>query len=161
MTTIKLSASPLPRKPAPFEDWRVYRPDYLSVYNLVLDAERHANEQVEANPSSREAKDNLMFARVAGYLLTELFNRRTILSEGPCASLAKQLKSPSREGGTVHDVVFGVGQWHRDFLLRLCTFDFIPTSFGISVSLQFGHPPRSTQHPPCILRVPPSTRWRI
>ena len=135
MTTIELSASPLPRKPAPSEEWRVHRPDYLSVYNLVLDAERHANEQVEANLSGREAKDNLMFARVAGYLLLELFSRCAILSEGPCASLAKQLKSPSREGGTAHDVVFGVGKWHRDYLLRLCAFDFFSTSFGISVSL--------------------------
>ena len=50
----------------------MYRPDYLSVYNFVLDAERHANEQVEANPSSREAKDNLMFARGAGYLSSRI-----------------------------------------------------------------------------------------
>jgi len=161
MTTIELSVNSLPRKPAPSEEWRMHRPDYLSVYNLVLDAERHANEQVEANPSSREAKDNLMFARVAGYLLTELFNRRAILSEGPCASLAKRLKSPSPVGDTAHGVAFGIGKWYRDYLLRLCVFGSFPTSFGISVSLQFGHPPRSTQHPPCILRVPPSTRWRI
>jgi len=135
MTTIEPSASPLPRKPAQLEDWEMYMPDCPSVYNLVLEAERHANEQIEANPSSREAKDNLMFARVAGYLLPELFNRRAILSEGPCASLAKQLKSPSREGGTAHDVVFGVGKWHRDYLLRLCALDFFLASFGISVSL--------------------------
>jgi hypothetical protein len=42
------------------------------VYRLVLGAESHANEQVEANPS-RETADNLVFARVVGYLLLELY----------------------------------------------------------------------------------------
>ena len=97
-------------------------------------------------------------ARVARYLLVELFNRRAILSDGPCASLVKQLEP---ESGDNSGLVFDIGEWHREYLLRLCTFDFFPMSFGISVSLQFGHPPSSTQHPPHTLRPPPSTLWRI
>ncbi|KAF9654326.1 hypothetical protein BDM02DRAFT_3106658 [Thelephora ganbajun] len=120
MTTVELSTSPLPRPPALSEEWRACRPDYLSVYGLVLDAERHANEQVKANPSYREAKDNLMFARVAGYLLIELYNRRAILSEVPCRSLVKQLKSlPREDGDTAHDVIFKIGQRKLNYLLRM------------------------------------------
>jgi hypothetical protein len=158
MTTIALSPSPLPRSPASCEQWREYRPNYLSAYNIVLNAERHANEQVEADPSNREAKDNVMFARVAAYLLLELFSRRAILSETPCVSLVKQLISPPPDGDTVQAVVFRVGKWHCDYFLRTCAFGFFPSSFDISFSWQIGHPLRSTQHPPFTLRVPPSTR---
>lgn len=38
---------------------------YLSVYNIVLNAEHYANEQVRAGPFNREAKDNVVFAQVA------------------------------------------------------------------------------------------------
>ena len=44
----------------------VYRPDYITVYNFVLDTEYHANEQVEADLSDWQERDNLMLARVAG-----------------------------------------------------------------------------------------------
>jgi len=91
MTTVELFSSSLPAKPAPYDKWREDWPTYLSAYNLVLDAERHANEQLEADPSNLGAKQNRTFARVAGYFLLELFNRSTILSEIPCASLVKQL----------------------------------------------------------------------
>jgi hypothetical protein len=160
ITTVELSVSPLPRPPPPYEEWRKYWTDHLSTYDIILNAERHADEQVQANPSNQEAKDNVMFARVAGYLLIELFNRRVVLSEAPCASLVKQIESTSREGGPAHEVVFGVGKWHCDHLLRMCTFDFFPMSFSSSVSSQIGHPSRGTQHPPT-LRVPPSKRRRI
>jgi polyhydroxyalkanoate synthesis regulator phasin len=43
MTTIELSTTLLPPKLAPSEEWRAARPDYLSVYRLVLGAECHAN----------------------------------------------------------------------------------------------------------------------
>ena len=130
MTVIRLSPSPLPREPAQSEALDAYSPDYLSAYNLVLDAELHANE-----------RDNLISARVAGYLLLELFNRRGILSEGPCASLVKQLNSPSRQGKSDIQVVFELGEFHRNHLLRLCGFDFSPALFGISLSSKFEQPP--------------------
>jgi len=161
MTTIEFSPSPLPRKPAPYEEWREDWRNYLSVYDIVLNAERYAVQLVEANSSDRNAKENTTFARVAGYLLVELYNRRTILSEEPCISLVKQLISPSREPGDVHDVVFKVGERLRNHLVRLCASDFFPASFSISVSLQFGQRPRGTPHLLYTLRVPRSTRWRI
>jgi len=122
MTTVELFPSSLPLEPAPYDEWREGRPTYLSAYNLVLNAERHANEQLEADPSNLEAKQNHTFARVAGYFLLELFNRRTILSEIPCVSLVKQLVSLPQSGGTAHDVVFKVGKWHFDLLIPLCAF---------------------------------------
>ena len=147
MTLIILSASSLPRNHAQSEELRAYSPYYLRAYRLVLDAELHAN-----------GRDNLISARVAGYLLLELFNRRGVLSEGPCASLVKQLNSPSLTGGNAIQVVFEVGKLHHNHLLRLCGFNFFPALFGISVSSQFEQPPRSTQHPPHTLRAAPSTR---
>lgn len=107
-------------------------------YDIVLDAESYANERLKASEEEldhaaktgreaakkaiQEAKQNLMFARVAGYLLIELFTRREILTNGPYQSLAKQLTSPPRDGGTTHDIVIQVGKWHFDHLLRMCTF---------------------------------------
>ena len=130
MTTIEISTSPLPQIPAPHDEWREYRPTFLSAYTAVLNAERHANEQLEADPSNREAKENRTFARVAGYFLLELFNRRTILSEMPCVSLVKQLISRPQDGGTVHDVVFRVGKWHFDYLVPMCAFRLVPFVIG-------------------------------
>ena len=132
MTTVELLATPLPPNPAPYEEWRSDRPDYLRTYDMVLAAERHADDQVKANPSDRRAKDNLISARVAGYLLVELFNRRAILSEGPCISIVKYLEPRS---GDRDDLVFGIGGWLRSYFLRLCAFDLYSMSFGISASL--------------------------
>ncbi|KAF9778920.1 hypothetical protein BJ322DRAFT_1113799 [Thelephora terrestris] len=85
---------------------------------MILNAEYHANLQVEANPSRKDAKDNVIFARVAGYLLLELYGRRMTLSDEPASSLVSQLLSRSEEGKCGHDVVFEVGKWHHDYLLR-------------------------------------------
>ena len=53
---VELFPGSLPLEPALYDERREDRPTYLSVYNLVLDAERHANEQLEADPSNLEAK---------------------------------------------------------------------------------------------------------
>ena len=119
MATVELSSSPLP---APHEEWGRYRPNHLSAYTTVLNAERYAGERVQVDSSSRDAKNDLIFARIAGYLLIELYNRRKILSDMPCAALIKQILSPSQDGGTVHDTVLQVGKWHFDYLIRTCTF---------------------------------------
>ena len=129
---------------------------------MALNAERHADGQVQADPSNQGAKDHLMFARVAGYLLLEFFNRRAILSEIPYLSLVKRLVSPPQDGDTLHDVVFGAGKWYFDHLLCTSTFSFFPTLYWISNSLQFGHAltPRRAQHPsPYAIYLPPSLRW--
>lgn len=133
MTTIELSPTPLPPPLALQEGWLH---DHLDAYNAILDAARHIDELLEASPSDKKAKDNLISARVAGYLLLELFDRRTILSGRPYALLAEQIKSSSREGPTTHDVVFEVGQWHRDYFIRTCAFGSFPTLFGTSVSFK-------------------------
>ena len=162
MTTIELFPTPLPLNPPPYDERKGNWSDYTRAYDTALNAERHANEQVEADPSNQEAKAHLMFARVAGYLLLEFFNRRTILSEIPCLSLVKRLISPPRDGDTLHDVVYGVGRWYFDHLLSTSVFSFFPASFCVSGSLQFGHAPipRRTRHPrPYAICPPPSTRW--
>jgi len=149
MTTVELSPTPLSPRPPPCDEWKGSWPNHLKAYDIVLGAERHADEQVEASPSNQEAKDCLMFARVAGYFLLEFFNRRAILSEIPCALLANRLTSPPQDGNTLHGVVFGVGKWYFDHLLRMSALNFFHTSFSISGFLQFGHPwtPHRTQHP--------------
>ena len=162
MTTIELTPTPLPLKPPPYDEWKRNQSNYLRAYDMALNAERHADEQIEADPSNQEAKDRLMFARVAGYLLLEFFNRRAILSDIPCVSLVKRLISPPQDGDTLHDVVFGVGKWYFDHFLSTSAFSFFPTSFCISGSLQFGHALtlHGTQHRSLYaLHPPPSTRW--
>jgi len=52
----------------------------LRAYDIVLDAEPHAGERAKANLSNQEAKDNIVFTRLAGYLLG-LFNQRAVLTE--------------------------------------------------------------------------------
>jgi len=125
MTTIELPPSPLPPSPAPDEGWR---PNYLDAYNTILDAERHAVQEVEADSSNQEAMDNIVFARVAGYFLLEFFKRRAILSEGPCVSLAKRVGSNPRGRDGTHAIVFGVGKSYYGRLLHTCAFGFFPTS---------------------------------
>ena len=107
----------------------------------------HADEHVEANTYLQSG--GVMFVRLVGFLLLELFDRRATLSEGPTASLVEKIESSSREGSTVHDVVFEVGKWYWDHLLRTCAFDFL---LHRSV-LPTGRSPWGPQHPPYSFRV--------
>ena len=146
MTTVELPCSPLPRRPALDEGWS----KYINAYDIILDAERHADEQVDT--LDREGKVHLMS-------VIELFNRCGVLeSEEPCSTLAREVESSSQTGGTVYDVVFMVGKRYYDYFLRTRAFGFFPTTFAILVSSQIGHPPGSTQPRPYTLRVPPSIR---
>ena len=131
MESAGLRPHPLPPKPTTYEIWREDRPQYLSAYNLAFNAEKFATKQAEANPINR--KDNIISARVAGYLLVELFNRRAILTEGPCSYLSNELRSEDREDGDSNDVVFKVGKFHCDYFLCSCTFHFSYTSEDISI----------------------------
>ena len=155
MASADLEPIPLPSRPVVYDEWQKDWPQYLSAYNLAFDAEKYATHQ--AGPTG---KMNVMFARVAGFLLVELFNRRTILTEGACEHLSKELQSDHREGGTTNDVVFKIGEFYCNHFLRVGASHFFRTSFGISISLQFGRPPLRTRHPPCILLVLPSTQWK-
>lgn len=161
MTTVELSPSPLPLKPAPWEDWGNDQPSYQSAYDMILTAERHADQKINANPSDKEARGQLISARVVGYLLVELYTRRSILYDKPAAWLMREILSESQQGGSSHDVIFGVGKWHRDHLLRTCAFDLFLTSFCISISSQSVRLPGSTLHLLYTLRLPPSKPGKI
>ena len=100
MTTVALSPAPLPPKPVPYAEWLEHQRNCLSAYEKAFNAEHRAVLQVEANPIN-EAKQNVVSARVAGYLLVELFNRRAILLEGPCASLLRKTR------------IFAPGAWRH------------------------------------------------
>ena len=157
--TIKLPPSPLPRRPPQYEAWREVQPNFVSAYNAVLNAERHANEQVMIGRDP-EAKDNLISARVAGYLLLELYDRRTTLADRPSSRLVKSILSLSQDGGGPVDTVFAVGKFYRNFFLRMCAFGFFSTWFGISISLQSVRPARGIPDTLHTLRAPPSPRCR-
>jgi len=103
-------------------------PKYRNTYGIVLGAERHAQERFAIKPSGREEEYNLLFARVTGFLLIELFNERAILSVEPCASLASEIISPPVAGGTTHDLVFGLGRYFYDYFKRTwhCAFGSSP-----------------------------------
>ena len=152
MASANLKPLSLPPKPTTYDIWQKGRPQYLSAYKRAFDAEVYATQQ--AGPTK---KKNIMFARVAGFILVELFNRQGILTEGPCEHLSKELLSDDREGGTPNDVVFKIGDFYCNHFIRVCASHFFRTLFGISISLQFGQPPLRTPHPPCILLALPST----
>ena len=150
-TTIEPSSLPTQLPPDPA--WSEYGP----AYDIVLDAERHAKERLDGNPLGREEKDNLVFARVTGFLLLELFKKRAILTVELCTSLALEIVSPPVGGGTTHALVFRLGKHYCNHFVRTCAFGSSPMSSNISVLLQIGRPPRSIQHRPHTLHVPPST----
>jgi len=152
MATIHPS-SPLP--PNPFDD-RVWL-EYIDTYKVVLEAERHVNALLNANPLGREEMDNLVYARVTGYLLIELFDKRGILSVEPYTALALGITTPPRSGGPAHDFVFNLGRQYFCHFIRTCTSCPSPTSFTILVFLQIGRPPRGTHRQLNILRASPST----
>jgi len=141
---MEITPSPLPRRPSYDREWDPYR----YAYALVLSAEYHANEQ--------GGKDNLVFARVTGFLLIELFKKRKILSLEPCASLALEILSPPLVG-TTDDLVFKLGKWYNRYLMCARAIGSSPVSFGSSVSLQIVRPPGGTQHHICTSHLPSST----
>ena len=111
MSLVELQALPLPREPPKYEEWQE---DWLSAYNLTFNAERYATQN-----------HDIISARVAGYFLIELFNRRAFITTEPCDRLSKRLQSEGREPGmSANDVVFQVGKLYRDRLIRLCAFNF-------------------------------------
>ena len=104
-----IEPKPLPPQPSlgMHDEWQE-RPKYLEAYQRARIAEGHAPEN-----------DDAIAARVAGYLLVELFNRRSILTEEPCRQLSKELLSEDREGGGAYDTVFNVGKHYRNHFVRL------------------------------------------
>ena len=122
MTSVELRPLPLPPSPPEYDTWHKDCPQYLSAYNLAFNAERYATQKLVADSTTN---DNIISARVAGYLLVELFNWREILTTRPCDQLSKEIQSESQEsGGSVNGVVYKVGKFYRDRFIRLCAFHF-------------------------------------
>ena len=69
MASVDLKPLTLPSEHVTYGIWQKDWPQYLSAYKLAFDAEEYATQQ--ADPAK---KNNIMFARVAGFLLVELFN---------------------------------------------------------------------------------------
>ena len=127
MEALDLYPSRLPLIPAAYSFWCENCPKYSRAYDLTLRAELRAAEQAKADPTSQNAQDNMVFTRVAGYLLIELFDRRTTLGEEPCEALQKSLLPEVCEPAEDEDdIVFGVGRWCCYQFLQLCTLDFFP-----------------------------------
>ena len=153
MAVVELHPNSLPSKPPAFDPW----PELSSAYDRTLCAEIHAAERVKADQS---AQNNVIFARIAGYLLLETFERRGTLGNGPCRALVTSLLSDVREPAEdEHDIVFRVGKSHHDHLIRLCALDFFPLLLRFSDSLQSFPLPRSTPGPAGPLS-PFSRTWR-
>ena len=114
-----ITPSPLPALDSPrIKNLRLDDGPYRRGYDMIPRAERHATE--------RNAGEDIMSARVAGYLLLE-FDTWPGLFGAACASIVKQVTSPPQGlKKNQHDVVFEVGKLYRDKLLRLCAFDWLP-----------------------------------
>ncbi|KAF8257881.1 hypothetical protein EI94DRAFT_1756444, partial [Lactarius quietus] len=126
MSIIDVQKLSLSLDPTTYEiSWEVGS-KYLSTYKLTYDAEIYAAQQAGARSTNKEekdkieqAEDDIISARVAEYLLVELFCQREILTKEPCKCLSKELRSESWEGGDTNDVVFQIGKLYHDKFIRL------------------------------------------
>ena len=117
MTTITPS-SHLPTLNSPqIEKLRLSEiPTRHSVYGMILRAEQDAVE--------RQAGENIISARVAGYLLLEFHAQSRLFGDRACASIVKQVTSLLQDAsGDENSVIFEVGRLLRDKFIRLCAFD--------------------------------------
>jgi hypothetical protein len=161
MSVVTLLSAPLPRNPPNHQQWAENEPNLQSAYDLTVYAEHHATQKLHTNPNDREAKENITSARVAGYLLIALFDRRGALTDKAWRQVSNELRSQAREHGDEHDRVFAIGKWYRNYFLRACTMiTFSTMSFGTLTSLQFGHLLTGTPYPPHTQPVLRSIRWR-
>lgn len=121
-------SSPLPLNPFNDPTWLS---EYFPAYEVVLNAESHADDLFKANPRGRGEKENLAYARLTGFLLIELFDKRKVLLVDPCTALALAIATPPRDGGSVHDLVFSLGKLYCNHFIRTCAFCSPPppTSF--------------------------------
>ena len=143
----------LPLQPFSNQDWS----EYGHAYDIVLNAECHAMKLPDAIPPVQRENNNLIFARVTGFLLIELFDKRAILSVEPCRALAFMIVSPPLAGTTTNDLVVGLGRRYYDLYIRACAFSSSPTSFSISGFFQIGRSPCRAAHHLHLSHIPPST----
>ena len=98
----------------------------ISVYRRILEAEARAVQD--------GADENVMSARVIGYLVLELYARCPTLGGQACSKVVQEVVSLSQDSKhDEYDVVFMVGKRHRDHPIRGCRLDYLSVSFDISV----------------------------
>lgn len=126
MSVVDVRPARLPSTPIMFD---LYEPlgvllGCRRAYQRAVEAELHAIGQAEADPTSKEAEANVVFARFVGYLLIELHKRYAVLGERACEALQVSVMSEPREPVTnLHEIVFRVGRWYYERLIRLCTLN--------------------------------------
>ena len=123
MSTVELERKRLPLEPPAYEACTIDRDAYLSAYERIHFAECQATERVKGNPTDKTAQDDVISARVAGYLFIEFWNRRKALTDAPCLEIVRSLASPHQGGGDPRSTVFDIGKFYRDCFLQLCAFD--------------------------------------
>lgn len=119
MSRIQLFSGPLPARPPKYQQWSEHDPSLRSAYDLTRQAEFQANTKIDANPSDHEAQENLISARVVGYLLIELFNLSWSLTPKPYKYLSREIRSESREHESAEGNVYQLGKWYRDHFIRM------------------------------------------
>ena len=125
---VMLTASPLPTVGSPQfrESGLGELTNAVSVYRRILEAEAQAVQD--------GADENVISARVIGYLLLELYARCPTLGIQACSKVIQEVISLSQDSEhDEHDVIFMVGERHRDHLIRGCRLDYLSVLFNISV----------------------------
>ena len=117
-----ITVSPLPKSPQLSHSCGF--PDAVKAYSKILEA--------EAQATRNEESDNIMFARIAGFLILELSAQCQTFGTQPCSKVVQDVLSPSQDpvnGG--NDSVFGVGKYYLHHLICGCTSD--PLSYCMTL----------------------------
>ncbi|KAI9567170.1 hypothetical protein HD554DRAFT_2220399 [Boletus coccyginus] len=110
-----ITASPLPVLDSPrIQELRLREsPGRYSAYDKILQAEQRAVGQ-------EQAREDVMSARIVGYLLLEFHAQQDTLGDIPCDTLVKWVTSKPKDGAhDEHDVILNTGRLIRDKFIRL------------------------------------------
>ena len=117
------------------------RPEAIGVYHMILQAEERA--------LYRGANENLISARVLGYLLLELHAQcRGALGDEPCSAIINEvLLTPQDSEHDAVGVIFELGRKYRDQLVYACTLVVTTVwPFDISIAFEVWNPRRLYPH---------------
>lgn len=85
-----------------------------------------------------------MHARVLGYLLIEFLKRESFYGTTPCEKIERGIFGELEEPAGVHDAVFSLGKWYKDYFLQACAYDLFVNNSApqITCSLEtfYGRP---------------------
>ena len=103
-------------------------PDLLSAYNLVLEAERRASDNHDAQLGHQSTSKNLICARVIGWFLLHPVgdNRVPFLSE--------ILSTDSSDD--VIDKIYTLGGLYLHYIIPLCTYLLAPPHVTLSLGVR-------------------------